>query len=216
MIQSFSMNRVAMRAGVVVLAEPEVARDTAKMYGGAWPVIACRRSGGIAALHLHALHHRARVEVRAGVEHLARRVEEDAALALAVAMTPRMRPSAGSCAERRARAAAEHVPERDRVEVEAADQRQVGIGEEVVDERLLRGAERRVPRVSKTTQRPEPVPASSVTRRSRGTLSARRVEHRGVRDPARPLAAQPALHGVDDDVALVPRRRRRVAPPSAA
>ena len=128
----------------------------------------------------------------------------------AVAITPRMRASAGSAATAVARAAPEHVPERDRIEVEAAHQRQVGIGEEVIRERLLRRRDRPSLDVEDhaAAGAGAGVEGEEVVARHR---SASAVEHGRIRDPARPLAAQPALHRVHHDVALVSRHVDRGA-----
>jgi hypothetical protein len=97
--------------------------------------------GRDAILHLHALHHRTGIQVRAGVEDLARLVEEHASLALRRGDHAANAAVGRQARERSARAPAEHVPESDRIEVEAADQREIGIREEMVRERLLRGSD---------------------------------------------------------------------------
>src|SRR5439155_25001633 len=126
---------------VVVLAVPEVAsdgEDVRRRVSGD----AVKALGPDLLLHLDPLRERARVEVRAGVEHLVRGVEQDAALPLAGRDDAPHAYAARQRGDRRPRTPREHGPEGPGVEVEAAHERHARVGEQPVVERLLRRGER--------------------------------------------------------------------------
>ena len=128
-------------SGVALLAKPEEARereDVRRRVSGERVQARERKL----LEQLRPFERGARIEVRTRVEDLARRVDEHASLALARRDDTTNASVRGELSEHRAHAAGKRAPERHRIQVEAAEERQVRVAEDPIVERLLRGGDR--------------------------------------------------------------------------